>query len=77
MAQNVEGHRGRRGRWLVLAVLLAVAVWVVRSRRATRADYGGEWPLLEEAVPAVPAPPPAAEPAPRRPAPPPRPATTP
>jgi hypothetical protein len=51
MAENVEGHRGRRGRWLVLAVLLAIAVWVVRSRRATRASYGEEWQLPEEAAP--------------------------
>jgi hypothetical protein len=76
MAENVEGRRSRRGRWLVLAVLLAIAVWVVRSRRATRADYGGEWPLPEEAVPA-PQPAPADEQAPRRPSPRPRPAPTP
>jgi hypothetical protein len=76
MAENVEGHRGRRGRWVVLAVLLAVAVWVVRSRRATRASYGEEWQLPEEVTPAPqPAPvPPAVESAPRRPSPRPRPA---
>lgn len=78
MAENVEGHRGRRGRWLVLAVLLAIAVWVVRSQRATRADYGGEWQLSEEPATPQPAPaPPAAEAAPRRPSPRPRPAPTP
>jgi hypothetical protein len=77
MAENVEGHRGRRGRWLVLAVLLAIAVWVVRSQRATRADYGGEWQLPERPAPVPPpAPQAAAEPAPRRPSPRPRPAPT-
>jgi hypothetical protein len=78
MAKNVEGHRGRRGRWLVLAVLLAIAVWVVRSRRATSAEYGGEWQLPPEAAPAPqPEPaPPAADTAPRRPSPRPRPAPT-
>jgi hypothetical protein len=76
MAENVVGHRGRRGRWLVLAVLLAIAVWVVRSQRATRADYGEEWQLPEQPVLAPAPAPAAAEPAPRRPSPRPRPAPT-
>ncbi|HLU54521.1 MAG TPA: hypothetical protein VKZ81_03590 [Pseudonocardia sp.] len=80
MAENVEGHRGRRGRWLVLAVVVAIAAWVVRSQRATRADYGEEWQLPEPPAPAPrPAPAPQAAPAaaeaPRpRPSPRPRPA---
>lgn len=44
MADNVEEHRGRRGRWLVLAAVLAIGVWFVRSRRAARADVGAGWP---------------------------------
>ena len=44
MADNVEEHRGRRGRWLVLAAVLAIGVWFVRSRRAVRADVGAGWP---------------------------------
>lgn len=70
MAENVEGHRGRRGRWLVLAVLLAIAVWVVRSQVVARAAADTDWP------PPQPAPPPSTDPAPRRPSPRPRPAPT-
>jgi hypothetical protein len=44
MADNVQGRRGRRGRWLVLAALLVVAAWVVRSRRGAAADPGTGWP---------------------------------
>jgi hypothetical protein len=44
MAENVDKRRGRRGRWLVLAALLAIGMWVVRSRRAAHADVGTGWP---------------------------------
>jgi hypothetical protein len=76
MAENVEGHRGRRGRWLVLAVLLAIGVWVVRSQWAARADPDTGWPPprpadLDRQVPKAAAP---AESAPPRPSPRPRPA---
>jgi hypothetical protein len=78
MAENVEGHRGRRGRWLVLAVLLAIGVWIVRSQRAARADIDTSWPPpADTGAASTPAPPPAVEPAPRRPSPRPRPAPTP
>jgi hypothetical protein len=82
MAENVEGHRGRRGRWLVLAVVAAaVGAWVVRSWLAARAESDPAWPAepvtngqgsARTAEPqAVPA-----EQAPRRPSPRPRPAPT-
>jgi hypothetical protein len=79
MAENVERHRGRRGRWLVLAVLLAIGVWVVRSRRAARAEADAGWPPPRPAdtgVDRTPSetPAPSAEPAARRPSPRPRPA---
>jgi hypothetical protein len=44
MAENVGEGRGRRGRWLVLAALLAIGMWVVRSRRAANTDVGTGWP---------------------------------
>ncbi len=88
MAENVEGHRGRIGRWLVLAVLLAIGVWVVRSRRAAHADVDAAWPVdigtgwQVEGEDAAATPPPtattpAAAPTPRRPSPRPRPAPAP
>jgi hypothetical protein len=44
MTDNVEKRRGRRGRWLVLALLVGVAGWVVRSRMAAADDIGTGWP---------------------------------
>jgi putative peptide zinc metalloprotease protein len=49
MVENVEKRRGRRGRWLVLAALLAIGMWVVRSRRAAQADVGTGWPTSRPA----------------------------
>ncbi|GAA5126324.1 hypothetical protein [Pseudonocardia adelaidensis] len=77
MAENVEGHRGRRGRWLVLAVLLAIAVWVVRSQRAARPAADSGWPPRPVGTGTATAPAPQPGGAPRRPSPRPRPAPTP
>jgi hypothetical protein len=45
MSVKGEGRRGRRGRWLLLAVLLGAVAWIVRSRRAAAAaDIGTGWP---------------------------------
>jgi hypothetical protein len=49
MAENVDKRRSRRGRWLVLAALLAIGMWVVRSRRAAQADVGTGWPAPRQA----------------------------
>ena len=49
MAENVDKRRARRGRWLVLAALLAIGMWVVRSRRAAQADVGSGWPTSRPA----------------------------
>jgi hypothetical protein len=45
MAGNLVERRGRGGRWLLLAVVLAVIAWIVRSQRAAAAaDVGTGWP---------------------------------
>jgi hypothetical protein len=49
MAENVDKRRGRRGRWLVFAALLAIGMWAVRSRRAAQADVGSGWPTSRPA----------------------------
>jgi hypothetical protein len=82
MAENVEGHRRGRGRWLVLAVVAAaVGAWVVRSWLAARAESDAAWPAdvaAGQAPARTPEPQVApAEQAPRRPSPRPRPAATP
>jgi hypothetical protein len=49
MAENVDKRRARRGRWLVLAALLAIGMWVVRSRQAAQTDVGSGWPTSRPA----------------------------